>query len=495
MHANRTLLLAALGLLAGIGVLLFVGIRNGPEPGLGEPATAGTVATQETDPLEASGSDLFSESRTSVDPTVPNSSPPGDRAPASVDPRPSAAPGRLRVRGIDAETGLPVDRVRVRAISETRFADRHSDRDGDRVDLVLSPGTYSILVLAKGYEGSELPSQSIVSGKTTSLESVPLHGGSARVLGAVTGDTWAADTLWVELVGDGRRPCPACVDVPSPASKQPPTHGQRWSKADYCSRCGYAKPSSRLAVPPDGRFEFEHLTSGPYAVRLMDVEERTLCDPKFFELEIGQSFPIEIRFAAPRRVRIEIVDTDGTSLAPEWAARRRRDAAADEDEPAKIVHAVQPVDFDCRFRTEHLQIGSSTFTPPLLEPNVALLLGPAAFGARKLGAGARHDRDDRPRERGDELRPELPPANVSLGYFPSVVDHNGIVRFDSVPSLELTLTMTSGPFTATTAIPASPDEPLLQVTLHLAENIKKSTTKSGSGDTPTLREYELQRMK
>jgi hypothetical protein len=378
-------------------------------------------------------------------------------------------------------------------MNDTRLADRSSDRDGEPVELALTPGTYSVLVMAKGYEGSFLPPESIEAGETTNLDSVEMHVGSARVLGTVTGDTWGPDTLWVELVGDGRCPCRACTDVASPASKPAPPHGQRWSKDDYCARCGYGKSSSRLAVPPDGHFVFDRLTRGPYLLRLMDLEERTLADPKSFELEIGQSLPLEIRFAGPRRVRVEIFDTDGASLAPEWAARRRKEAAAEDVMLVSFAHEIQPIDFECEFRTQRSLIGSSDFMTPLLEPNVAITVGASAFGSRKLGTGARHDRDDRAREKSDTLRPELALPSLRPGYFPAGVDIDGLVRFDSVPSLELTLTMSCQLFTATTVVPSSRDELRLQVTLNRNESVKWSAGDGEPSDIRTFREYDAQR--
>jgi hypothetical protein len=498
MRRNQCLLVGVISLFAASGLWLYFGIRRAPGPDSGDPRVIRAeeplhqTSQDPTDPVDQSHNS--SERRSSVDPTVSVA----DRShePVSVDANAKAGLGHLRVRAVDAETRLDIDRIRVRAMNETRLADRQADRDGEGVELSLSPGTYSILVMAKGYESSEFPAQSIEAEKTTALDSVALHPGSATILGSVTGDTWAPDTLWVELVGDGRRPCPACVDGTSPASKQPPRHGERWSREDYCARCGYGKSSSRLPVPPDGRFVFDRLTSGPYAVRLMDVGERTLCDPKTFELVVGQSFPLEIRFGAPRRVRVEIVDTDGASLAPEWAARLRREAADDEIVSMVTIREAisnRPVDFHCQFRTEHLQIGTSAFTPPPPDPNGIFISGTAAFGARKLGPGGRHDRDDRPRGDRDDLWPEFPPANVPLGYFPSEVDPDGFVRFDSVPSLELTLTMTCERFTATTAVPASRDEVRLQANLRLTENTKTSTEGAESIGAQTFREYELQR--
>ena len=393
MSRNQRLLLGGMLSITAIGGWLYLGLRRGsdtvpneesPVPAAEPPRSALAVEPRDLvaihDPAEA---------------RIPADASTSDRSPESIPMtvKSHTGMGHLRVRAVDAETGSPVQRIRVRAMNDT--TGRPYWNATAKPSSSPSSGTYSILVMAKGYEASEPPPQLIeVTGPRHRFRRVA----PAKILGTVTGDTWPPDTLWVELVGEGRRSCPVCVDGPSPASKQPPTHGQRWSKSDYCTRCGYAKSSSRLAVPPDGRFEFEHLTSGLYAVRLMDAEERTLCDPKFFVLEIGQSFPLEIRFGAPRRVRIEIVDTDGASLAPEWGARLK-DAAADEDEPPTVVHAVQPVDFDCRFRTEHLQIGSSTLrrrwqgrSPPrsgCLRFTKAQRRGPARSRRPSAGEGRR----------------------------------------------------------------------------------------------------------
>lgn len=411
--------------------------------------------------------------------------------------------GHLVIRAMDADSRLPLDRIRVRAMNATRFADRFSDRDGEGAELNLTPGTYSILVLAKAYEPVELPLLSIESGQVTTPDSVPMHAGSARILGAVTGDTWRSNTLWVDLSGEGRRPCPACAETPNSSGRRITTADRRSSSDGFCGQCGYSINSSRLAVPPDGRFAFDRLASGPYAIRLVDAGSRTLCDPKFIELAADQSLRLEIPYGAPRSVRVEVIDTDGGSLAPEWAARLRRDAAAEaEGSEVTFIEVVSnpQVEVECAFRTAERQIGLSTFIPPPPDPN-SFGIGVAAFGSRKLGAGAKHGRggwasappDDRAREEKDILRPELPPIVIGPSYFPSELEQDGFVRFDSVPSLEMTLTMTTGPFTATTAIPSSRDVVRLQATLHLAEKGKDSKAEAESSEARTFREYEVQR--
>ena len=493
-------LIGVMGLAAVIGGWVYFAFRSGVENVTTEvrivsrtdsPRSSSDDPESATEPQGIIESHDSSEGRAPAEPGSPEPS----HASASVIPEAHSGLGHLRVRAVDAETRTSVPRIRVRAMSDTRFADRSSDRDSEGVDLALTPGTYSVLVMVKGYEGSFLPPQSIEADATTNLDSVEMHVGSGRVLGTVTGDTWSSDTLWVELVGEGRCPCRACADVANSAIKPPPPHGQRWSKDEYCPSCGYGKSSSRLAVPPDGRFVIDRLTRGPYIVHLMDVEERTLADPQSFDLEIGQSRPLEIRFAAPRTVRVEIVDTDGASLAPEWAARMRKEAAAEDAEIVSFEHGTQPVEFECEFHAERSLIGSSSFTTPLLEPGVAIGVGPAAFGSRKMGTGARHDRDDRARAKSDTLRPEPAPPGLRPGYFPAGVDVDGLVRFDSVPSLELTLTMSCQLFTAATVIPASRDELRVHVTLARNEGVKWSATDGEPSDVRTFRDYEAQRSK
>jgi hypothetical protein len=105
-----------------------------------------------------------------------------------------------------------------------------------------------------------------------------------------------------------------------------------------------------------------------------------------------------------------------------------------------------------------------------------------AFGSRKLGLGARKVGDDRPRKKGEELRPVAPEPTISPSYFPSSVDGDGLARFTCVPAIELTLVMTCGPFTATTAIPATRDLVRLRAALIVS---KDPDTAAG-----TFREYE-----
>jgi hypothetical protein len=430
-----------------------------------------------------------SESRALSGSRVAETSTPIESDPASSGAHTSTTPGRLHVRGIDADTGAPLDRIRVRAMSDTRFADRSSDRDGEAVELTLTPDTYSVLVLAKGYEASELPPQHIVSGETTSQESVPMHSGSARVLGSVTGDTWPTDTLWVELTGEGRRPCAACAESAKPAEPQQPQHRERKPLDDCCEQCGYSARYSRLVVPPNGRFVFARLVSGPYALRLIDARERTVDEPMFFALNAAEVLPVEIRFSALRTVFVQVIDVDGVSLAPEWAARLRAQAEDTSDVVEFVDDGSGPVEFQCAFRSGDVDVGHSTLTAP--RPN-GTKIGVAAFGARKLGAGAHkhRDRDDRLRGEQDELRPTVPPVNVTPASFPCEVESSGFARFDEVPSSELSMVMTCGSFTATTEIPASRQELRLQAMLHRTATEKAGA--EGASTAPTFRAFELQ---
>ncbi|HEV8112107.1 MAG TPA: carboxypeptidase-like regulatory domain-containing protein [Planctomycetota bacterium] len=370
--------------------------------------------------------------------------------------------GRIRVSAVDAQTGAPLLGIRVRAASAARVADRTSDRNGSAIELTLTPDTYALLVLARGYEPAELPPIQVARDQTVTLDPVPLRAGGARILGVVTGDLRPGDLPWVELSGEGRSPCADCA----PTADTP--HATR------CTVCGYAAQSSRRRIPPSGVFSFERLACGPYAIRLIDARERTIGLAKRLDLRAEEALPVELEFVAPRAVGVELIDTDGRSLASEWAARVRAAAAAADDDGSEIVfvESSKPsTEFHCVFRLGDRRLVQSDFTPP---PPPSLTagtsIGVAAFSSRKLSSGARKELDDRPRRSSETLRieprvPSLEPDTVAVD-----VDAEGFVVFDPVPSFTLTLEMRCGPFTATAPVPASAATTLVRARLRRASD-------------------------
>jgi hypothetical protein len=455
-RAIRLVLLAACALALALGYLTLAPGREQPvgelpshqvRPPQGPHAEAPArldVATREPD-----------ESRQAV-----------QEVPAEVAASERAAPsaGRIRVSAVDARTGAPLLGIRVRAASVRRVADRTSDRNSSAIELTLTPDTYALLVLARGYEPAELPPVQVARDQTVALDPVPLRAGGARILGVVTGDLRPGDLPWVELSGDGRSPCADCA----PTADTP--HATR------CTVCGYAAQSSRRRIPPSGVFTFERLAGGPYAIRLIDAQERTIGLAKCLDLRAEEALPVELEFVAPRAVRVELIDTDGRSLASEWAARVRAAAAAGGDDGSEIVFvesSTPSTEFHCAFRLGDRRLVQSDFTPPpppSLTAGTRIGVGVAAFSSRRLSSGLRKELDDRPRRSSETLQiearvPSLEPDTVAVD-----VDAEGFVVFDPVPSFTLTLEMRCGPFTVTAPVPASAATTLVRARLRRASD-------------------------
>jgi hypothetical protein len=468
------MLLAACGLLLALGYVTYVPTAERPLDRESSPESRPPLAANAEAPARLDAPVLDTdESRRAVPEATPES------AIAEPAQRENSHPpaGRVLVRAVDAQTGKPLQRIRVRAASVKRVADRTSDVGSSEIQLTLTPDTYDLIVLARGYEPTELPPVSVTRDETVALDPVPMHTGGARILGVVTGDLQPSDLPWVELFGEGRRPCADC------ASTAETPHAGR------CLVCGYAAQSSRLRIAPSGVFTFERLAAGQYAIRLMDARERTIGLAKWPELRAEEALPVELEYVAPRAVRVEVFDTDGKSLASEWATRVRAAEAADDASEVVFVESSTPsTEFHCAFRLGERRLVQSDFTaPPPLNPTAGTRIGVgvAAFGSRRLGSGAHKELDDRPRRNSETLRLEPRAPSIEPDTVAADVDSEGFVVFEPVPSLTLRLKMTCGPFTTHALVPASASTTPLRAQLRRA-----SEPEEGDG---TFREYETGR--
>jgi hypothetical protein len=198
---------------------------------------------------------LDAEARESEDERGPEPRPPGsDRIVAATVQEPplddswTKFGGRLCVRAVDAESGRPVRRFRVRAASATRLADSASAAGSPEVVFVLTPGRYSLLVLSPGYEPAEAGPVALARGDAVELEPVPLHPGTARLVGVVVGGPVDPGTA-VELHGEGRHPCPRCA-----AESHTAGLGIATKRESPCPACGYARGRTRVPVSARGEF-------------------------------------------------------------------------------------------------------------------------------------------------------------------------------------------------------------------------------------------------
>ena len=484
-----------LGISALLLVLGYLLIDTGPEPGAEsvlphDPEIASAVdAPPPLESVEPEPLDSRSVVEAPATAERPELSPlrVSARASSPLSPVSPESVGRLRIRAIDSQTGASLDRIQVRALSDTRFADRASDPDSGEVELVLTPDTYTLLVLSPGYEPTELPPVPIERAAVVTLDRVPMRAGSSRILGRVTGDLDPNVRLRVQLLGEGRRPCVSCPNEIDQAGELPSGLPGGWNRKRACPVCGYAEKSSRVRIAASGGFAFTNLVSGLYTLRLIDDQNRTMGLPTSIELRAEDTLSVEIESVRPRVVRLELRDTDGRSLANEWAGRlARRVSAEPEEEPELRFEAPAPScpPFRCTFHAGELCLAESSFSPPALEE--PFVRRPSPFGGRRLGSGPRRERmiDDRARGSSDALRsapraPTLEPTSVV-----SQIDADGLVRFERVPALDLELKIECGPFTATVTVPSSLGVAHVRAQLTLA-----TPTEAGPGPS-TFLEYE-----
>ncbi len=354
--------------------------------------------------------------------------------------------GTLELRAVDARTGAPLQSLRVRLASSTRLADRLSAPGSAELRLTLTPGSYSLLALSPGYEPLELSPLGVVAGQTLAPEPLRMRAASARVAGFATGDLRPERGLQAELFGDGRSPCAQC-----------PGGGG----SDPCPACGYALEASRRTLGADGPFAFEHLLAGSYALRLVDAEQRTIGAAQALELREGQDLRLDLAAPALRTLEVELLDTDGRSLAGEWGRRVRAQAAAADDVFSELVvtdSSGRAPEFTCTFRSGERSIAETALEVP--EPPDGAQRGYTAVsvssgGHARVGSARPTSLDDRPRAPFEALRPESRAPVIEATPVRASVGEDGLARFEPLPATELLLELSSGPFAARTTIPPS----------------------------------------
>jgi hypothetical protein len=377
--------------------------------------------------------------------------------PAAVTPAAAAAAapkgtGRLRIRALDGSSGVPLEHVRLRVASATRMADREFEAAAGDPQFQLTPGTYSLLALARGYEPLELQALEVRAGQTLEPEPLRLRAGSARILGLASGDLEPGRGLRAELVG---------------------------------ASSGLAATSSRAAVPPDGRFAFDELVGGSYLLRLVDARERTIGLPQAIELCAGQVVRVDLDAATLRALEVELLDADGRSLAPEWE-QRVRGRPADDGLPLEleIVEAGSSTpEFACTFRAGETCIARAMLgsPEPLDSPRRAYAscrggtFTCCGLVGRRAGAV-----DDRPRSSSEALRlptqaPQIEPAQVRAW-----VGEDGLAHFESLPEFESTLELACGPFRASVGVPAARE----------TRRVRAALARAADSSARTFLEYE-----
>ncbi len=413
-----------------------------------------------------------------------------DPAPRAKKESPRPDVGYLNVRAIDSQTMLPLPQIRVRAVSPTRIADSDTKFGTSSIQLKLTPGTYDCLVLREGYEPCRLVNIQIESGRTMTFEPLLMRGGTASIVGTVEEVPSGDQSLWVELRGEGRRPCPNCpTDIGQPDLGLS-ERDRAWLHYEACPFCGYGCQSSRRRLE-DHQFTFQNLASGLYVIRLMGADYVTVGVPTVVALQDGELLPVSLEYIAPRTVRVEILDTDGQSLASEWSRRVRKSAASHEEDLMLVdpLESRGPPWIDCSFRVRETPVAKTWFSAPPIDPSKPL--GRVFSHATRCSFHFWQALDDGPRGECDELELEAAPPEVEPCEVLSGVDAEGLVWIKSVPSIALTLEVMSGCFVSTVDVPASTD------VVRIGARLKKVETPESKGERPvtesTFRECELAR--
>jgi hypothetical protein len=271
--------------------------------------------------------------------------------------RSALAAGTLALTVTDDSVLGPLRWFAVRIANESRYASERG-LGSTELSLPLTPGTYTVVVAAPGYETVEIPNVVLAGGDTTRPPSIQLQPGSGRIHGQVIGNAPPEHRFNVELRGDGRHPCERCCKVDPKASDgflpQPP-----------CGQCGFARGASVVSVLAGDRFEFRNLASGKYVVRLSDGD-LTISGPTVVVLAPGAIESVVFDATTTRSVDIDVLSAAGGSLSALWADRRDSQApmaASDDVQPPDSAYPVT-----LAFLADGVEVAHTIFFPPVAAP-------------------------------------------------------------------------------------------------------------------------------
>jgi hypothetical protein len=208
-------------------------------------------------------------------------------------------------------------------------------------------------------------------------------------------------------------------------------------------------------------------------------------------LRDAESARVAVEVPLPRTLRIEIVDTDGTSLAPLWAsALQPRDAKASRAE-ASVLRHVDDLMWRCELHAGDRSIAAGEFATPIRSGSTTARLGPLPFGGRKLGSSARRSAptvDDRARGSDATLRPTSAAASLPGTRIEPRVGFDGLVHVDGVPAWATELSLERHPFRGRVELPAYEALSILVRLTHVDRD--PSASADDPNNTATFREFD-----
>jgi RNA polymerase sigma-70 factor (ECF subfamily) len=228
-------------------------------------------------------------------------------------------PGSVHIEVVDAHTRKPLDHVKIHFLHEQRFADYDSDAT---VNVKLTSGKWDANVASVGFEPAQLTGFEVKAGETVNLGVVGLERGNSVVEGRVVANHLAADKpVVVELFGDGRAPCDACL------AKQLHAAAEEGQDLKIGADCGFRDDRDLLNVTGNRAFKFTNLAAGVYWLRACDPDQRIVSAVR---LDVGRGGTIwqELNVCAPTLARFELRHDSGGLFSGAWSNIHKANVAS-----------------------------------------------------------------------------------------------------------------------------------------------------------------------
>jgi hypothetical protein len=379
-----------------------------------------------------------------------------------------ANPGRLVLQVVDPSLLGPLRWFNVRLASTTRFADERGDDAHGEFALALTPGSYAAYVSSPGYEAREIASLEIRSGETEHVAPIELEPGSGAIRVRIIGDANSDRTFTAVLTGAGRHPCEHCADrEPTKMHDDPQTTIARaWARSSPCAQCGFSSRLSSRWMHRGEAFEFTHLASGEYALRLSDDHGETIGAGRGVTLAPRERATVVFDASSERAVEIELFDVDGTSLSQEW---RRRMEGKPDVEIGTAQGEVESWGWRFTISNKNRELMSASIVPP--DASGRRRVTPTSFGGRRLGKGVARDHTpgaivDRARRANDSLRPAIDTPEIVKAEIECALKSDGLVTISRVPSSALRVRVTGAHSYGEAWVPVS------SATTHVAVHVQ-----------------------
>jgi len=322
-----------------------------PESWLERALTTGgsTSAARELGSAEGAGAANVAAAGVPVDALAPTRSAEGAAGPAGAGADAVAVdaslppPGTVLLEVVDARTLTCIESVKIRFLNEARFAEYAGS---GALQSILTAGHWESSVTAVGYEPARLAGFDVAVGEARALGRIALERGNGVVEGRVVARHLPGDVpVTVELFGDGRSPCDACLAAANGASGA--GEGDDAERARKLGiDCGYRDDRDTCAATGDRAFRFAHLAAGVYWLRASDPQQR-IVESRRLEVGRGGYSWQELDVSAPTFARFELRHERGGLFTGAWAS----------------PHRPQPAPIRYEFRRGGQPVGAVEYTP------------------------------------------------------------------------------------------------------------------------------------